>query len=205
MTVRSPARIPHISQRAACCTYTWTHNICFPYHRTLIHAPVFTDVTDSQRAAENTVTDVSVFATTPNSPQPPLGIGHQYYSTWWSKRDGVRLTHLEREGVRGGPEEMFCPIRLMLMRPSASVRCNTFQSHILLASFLFVHTVMLRLYWAAEMTEKGRVVEVEWVYEWWERICLFVHHGMNMCLYVCECLWCFIDTHLCLWMWFDEE
>lgn len=62
------------------------------------------------------------------------------------------------------------------------------------------------------MTEKGRVVEVEWVYEWWERICLFVHHSMNMylcvcvvvCCDVCECLWCFIDTHLCLWMWFDE-
>lgn len=57
---------------------------------------------------------------------------------------------------------MYCPVRLMLMRLSASVRCNTSQSHMLVASFLFVHTVMLRLYLVAEMM--GRVAEVEWVF-----------------------------------------
>lgn len=53
----------------------------------------------------------------------------------------------------GCPQEMFRPIRWMLMTPSASVRCNTFRSFVLLAPFLFVHAVVLRLYWPAAMTE----------------------------------------------------
>lgn len=53
----------------------------------------------------------------------------------------MRLIHREMGGGGGGgPEEMSCSIRLMLMRPSASVRCNTSESHMLLTSFLFVHT-----------------------------------------------------------------
>lgn len=115
------------------------------------------------------------------------------------------LSETETPGERawGGPEEMFCPIRLMLMRPSASVCCNAFQSNILLPSFLFVHTVMVRLYRAAEMKEIGRVVEREWVGEWYQRIYLFAHCGMNTCLYVCMCVCVFggcTKTHLRFWL-----
>lgn len=58
-------------------------------------------------------------------------------------------TETTRRG-RGGPEEMFCPIRLMLMKPLASIRCNTWLSHMLAVSFLFVYTVILSLYWVAQ-------------------------------------------------------
>lgn len=77
-------------------------------------------------------------------------------------------TEMHRERERGGPEEMFCPIRLMLKRPSAFVHWNASHSHVTSIISLCTHcyaSTWLSCLKCAEMTEMRRVVEVEWVYE----------------------------------------
>lgn len=77
-------------------------------------------------------------------------------------------------GGGGGPEEMSCSIRLMLMRPLASVRCNTSESHILLYTHRYA-SILLSCLKCAEMAEM----------RWWGRKSGCINAGRG---FVCLCM-----------------